>query len=136
MTGHRIERANSFIQQELTLALRNRMRDPRMDPLTLTEARLTPDRRIARIYVACYRGEEALLQGMEALEAAKGALRHYLAQQLHWRFTPELEFRADRTWEHAERIDALLEQIAKETPANTLASEESDEQHVDSGDQN
>lgn len=119
MTGHRIERANSFIQQELTLALRNLVRDPRVEPLTLTEVRLTPDRRIARVYVACYSGEEALMEGMEGLDSAKSFLRRHLAQLLHWRFTPELEFRTDRSWEHGARIDALLEQIAEENAEHT-----------------
>ena len=134
MTGHRIERANSFIQQELTLALRNHMRDPRMDLLTVTEVRLTPDRRIARVYVACYRDKDALSEGLEALESAKGALRHHLAQNLHWRFTPELEFRADRTWQRAERIEALLEQIAEEGEGDALDSDTSDEQGAEDTD--
>lgn len=114
MTGHRIERANSFIQQELTLALRNQARDPRIEPLSVSEVRLTPDRRIARVYVACYSGDEALDEGLVALEAAKGFLRSHLAQHLHWRFTPEIEFRPDRSWERGARIEALLEQIAEE----------------------
>ncbi|MGC9359010.1 MAG: 30S ribosome-binding factor RbfA [Anaerolineae bacterium] len=134
MTSHRIERANSFIQQELTLALQNQMRDPRMDALTVTEVRLTPDRRIARIYVACYRDEDTLTDGLKALESAKGALRHRLAQNLHWRFTPELEFRADLTWQRAERIEALLEQIAEDGESDALDSDESDQQGVEGND--
>ncbi len=114
MTSHRIERANSFILQELTLALRNQARDPRVEPLTLTEVRLTADRRMARVYVACYSGDAALEEGLVALEAAKGFLRSHLAQHLHWRFTPDIEFRADHSWEQGARIDALLEQIAQE----------------------
>lgn len=92
MTSHRIERANSFILQELTLALRNQARDPRVEPLTLTEVRLTADRRMARVFVACYSGDEALEEGLVALEAAKGFLRSHLAQHLHWRFTPISSF--------------------------------------------
>jgi ribosome-binding factor A len=110
------------------------MRDPRMDPLTVTEVRLTPDRRIARIYVACYRDEDALTSGLEALESAKGALRRHLAQNLHWRFTPELEFRADRTWERAERIEALLEQIADDTEGDAADPGASDDQDVSKDD--
>lgn len=132
MTGHRIERANSFIQQELTLALRNQARDPRVEPLTLTEVRLTPDRRIARVYVACYSGDEALDEGLAALEAAKGFLRSHLAQHLHWRFTPEIEFRADRSWEQGARIEALLEQIAEGSGGDT--AEEPDDQNDTAGD--
>jgi len=30
---------------------------------------------------------------------------------LHWRFTPEIEFRVDNSWQYGERIDAILKDI-------------------------
>ncbi len=114
MLPYRRERAGGFIFEEITLLLHNSVRDPRVQPLTVTEVELTPDRRIARIYMACYAGEEALKEGLEGLESAKGYLRRELGQLLHWRFTPELEFRVDRSWERGERIDALLGSIQSE----------------------
>ncbi len=53
---HRKERAESFIKRELTLMLRDRVRDPRIAPLIITDVALTKDRRIARVYIACYEG--------------------------------------------------------------------------------
>jgi len=114
MLPYRRERAGGFIFEEVTLLLHSSVRDPRVQPLTVTEVELTPDRRIARIYVACYEGEEALREGLKGLESAKGYLRRELGQLLHWRFTPELEFRVDRSWERGERIDALLGSIQGE----------------------
>ena len=114
MLPYRRERAGGFIFEEITLLLHNSVRDPRVQPLTVTEVELTPDRRIARIYMACYAGEEALKEGLKGLESAKGYLRRELGQLLHWRFTPELEFRVDRSRERGERIDALLGSIQSE----------------------
>lgn len=108
---YRRERAGGFIQEELTLLLRNAVRDPRVAPVTITDVELTADRRIARVYVACYEGEEALQEGMEGLESAKPFLRQRLSQVLHWRFTPEIEFHVDKSWEYGRRIDAILEEI-------------------------
>jgi ribosome-binding factor A len=114
---HRRERAESFIQRELTLLLRDRVRDPRVNALTVTGAELTQDRRLARIYVACYEGEEALQEGLIGLNSAQGLLRRELAQRLHWRFTPYLEFRPDRSWQYGEHMDRLFDQIAEERGA-------------------
>ncbi len=111
---HRRERAESFIQRELTLLLRDRVRDPRVTALTVTDVELTQDRRIARVYVACYEGEEPLQEGLEGLTSAHGLLRRELAQRLHWRFTPVLEFRPDRSWQYGEHMDDLFDQIAEE----------------------
>lgn len=114
MLPYRRERAGEFIFEELTLLLHNAVRDPRVQAITVTGVDLTPDRRIARVYVACYSGEEALQEGLKGLESAKGYLRRELSRLLHWRFTPELEFRVDRSWERGSKIDALLGSIQKE----------------------
>ena len=121
---YRRERAGSLIREELTLALRTAVRDPRVQALTITEAELTRDRRIARIYVACYSGEEDLAQGLVGLESAKGFLRHRLGQVLRWRFTPELEFRIDRSGEYGARIDALLDALQRERSAQANEDEQ------------
>jgi ribosome-binding factor A len=111
MFTHRRERASEFILEELTTLTQGAVQDPRVQALTLTGVQLTPDRRIARVYVACYTGEEALQEGLKGLESAKGFLRRELAPLLHWRFTPELEFRADRSWEQGAKIDSLLKTL-------------------------
>ena len=114
MRSFRTERASSFILQEITLLLQNSVRDPRVKPVTVTSVDLTRDRRIARIYVACYSGADALREALEGLESAKGFLRRELGQLLHWRFTPELEFRVDGSWEYGAKIDTLLEAIEQQ----------------------
>ena len=108
---YRRERAGGFILEELTLLLRNAVRDPRVVPITITDVELTADRRIARVYVACYDGEEALQEGLAGLESAKPFLRQRLGRVLHWRFTPEIEFRVDNSWQYGQRIDAILKDI-------------------------
>jgi len=114
MSSFRIERASSFILEEITLLLHDSVRDPRVQPLTVTAVEVTHDRRIARIYVACYSGDDALREALEGLESAKGFLRRELGQLLHWRFTPELDFRVDRSWEYGAKIDTLLETLERD----------------------
>jgi ribosome-binding factor A len=111
MLTHRRERASEFILEELTTLTQGAVQDPRVQALTLTGVQLTPDRRIARVYVACYAGEDALQEGLKGLESAKGFLRRELATLLHWRFTPELDFRVDRSWEQGAKIDSLLKTL-------------------------
>ncbi|MBM3187125.1 MAG: 30S ribosome-binding factor RbfA [Chloroflexi bacterium] len=114
MLNYRRERASSFIQEEMALLLRGSVDDPAVQALTITDVDLTQDRRLARIYVACYTGEEDLKKGLRGLERAKGFLRHALSEVLAWPFTPEIEFRVDRSWERSARIDELFAEIARE----------------------
>jgi len=110
----RRERSETFILQELTLALRDQVRDPRVDALSITEVDVTKDRRIARVYVACYSGQEDLEEGLKGLRSARRILQQHLFRVLHWPFTPRLEFRVDKSWEYGERIDRLIDQVQKE----------------------
>jgi ribosome-binding factor A len=48
---------------------------------------------------------------MAALLSARGFIRAWLRQHLDLRVTPELDFRADRSMEHAARIQELLKQL-------------------------
>ena len=114
MLSYRRERANSFILEELTLLLQNEVQDPAVSLLTVTGVDLTPDRRIARVYVACYSGEDELQEGLTGLERAKDFLRHGLSQVLHWRFTPRLYFKPDRSWQYGARIDELFRKLESE----------------------
>ncbi|MFP3896794.1 MAG: 30S ribosome-binding factor RbfA [Anaerolineales bacterium] len=114
MNEHRLERANSFIKEEFTLILQNAVADPQLRGISITDVQLTPDRRIARVYVTSYFSPEDLEEAMPALEKAKGFFRGHLSQLLDWRFTPEIEFHADRSWQRGERIDEILEEIAEE----------------------
>ncbi len=123
---HRKERAESFIQQQLTLLLRERVSDPRVAALTVTEVELTQDRRFARVYVASFEDEEVLQEGLKGLESAKGLLRRELSQRLSWRFTPKLTFRPDRSWQYGEHMDQLFDQIAQERDAEDTESDESE----------
>jgi ribosome-binding factor A len=111
MPSYRRERAGDFIREQFTLLLRDQVHDPRVQNIIITDVELTEDRRIARVYVACYDGEEALAKGLEGLESAKSFFRRALSQLLSWRFVPEVEFRVDRSWQYGTKIDALLRDI-------------------------
>jgi len=126
MPSFRRERANSFIQQELTLLLQNAVKDPRVSSLTITEVELTPDRRVARVYVASFADEDSVREGLEGLESAKGFLRRRLGDELHWPFTPELEFRMDRSWQYGAKIDALLETLKQEEEESVEPDEDAE----------
>ena len=124
MAGHRRERANGLIYEELALLLKDEVLDPRVQLVTVTGVDLTVDRRTARVYVACYTGEEDLASGLQGLRSASSFLRSRLAQLLDWPFAPTLEFRVDRSWERGAKVDALLQALEQESDEETGVDEE------------
>ncbi len=131
---YRRERAGSFIREELTLMLQTEIDDPGLVPLVITDVDVTKDRRIARVYVAAYTGEEDLQEGLKALARAKAVMRSRIAEGLQWPFAPDLDFRPDRSIQHGQRIDEILAQLERErlergagSAAQAPAAEEDDE---------
>ena len=53
---------------------------------------------------------------MAALLSARGFVRNWLRQHLELRVTPEIDFRPDRSMEHAARIQALLREVGDKPP--------------------
>jgi ribosome-binding factor A len=111
VAGHRHERIAGEMQQEISSMLAGELKDPRLVALaTVTEVRLSPDMRQARVYVNVFGDEAERASMLKGLTAAAGFIRHELCDRLQMRRTPELFFVLDRSEEYGQRIDDLLRQ--------------------------
>lgn len=125
MASRRQRKVADLIQEELSDLVARRMHDPRVEGVTITEVKVSPDLRYADVYISKLGGdEEERQQALAGLSAAEGFLKHELAPRLDLRFMPDLRFHIDRTWEQGARIDALLEQLAEETKQEPQEPEE------------
>lgn len=88
---------------------RGHLRDPDLQgvSITVSEVRASPDLRHATAFVAPLGGGDidALVK---ALKRASSYLRGEVARLVNLRYAPELDFAADRSFEHASRIDSAL----------------------------
>jgi ribosome-binding factor A len=91
-----------------------RLKDPRVGFVTIVGVRVTPDLRHARVAYTAMGDAAAKAGSRAALRSATKHLRHELGRQVHLKVTPELEFVEDDTFEHGQRIDAVLEAIQQE----------------------
>lgn len=79
-----------------------------MSLITVTGADVSPDLRSAKIFYSVLGDEEKRRETAEALERAKGFLRHELGSHLELKATPELRFVFDDTLDRGMRIEHLL----------------------------
>ncbi|HOG47367.1 MAG TPA: 30S ribosome-binding factor RbfA [Anaerolineae bacterium] len=114
MASRRQRKVADLIQEEISDLIARKMRDPRVEGVTVTEVHVSPDLRYADIYVSKLDEEQAVKEAVTGLNAAAGYLKRELAPRLDLRFMPDLRFHLDRSWQQGARIDALLEQIAEE----------------------
>jgi ribosome-binding factor A len=75
--------------------------------LTVPEVRMSPDLKLATIYVLPLGGGEAD-EAVAHLDKHKRYLRGLLAKRVSMKFMPELRFKVDTSFEVSSRIDELL----------------------------
>lgn len=92
--------------------------------VTVPEVRMSPDLKLATIYVMPLGGRDTEIV-LAALDRNRKFLRGEIAHRVNLKFAPEIRFRADERFDEVERIEKLLR-----TPAvrRDLASGEGDEQ--------
>ena len=75
--------------------------------ITVPEVRMSPDLRLATIYIMPLAGRDAD-EVLAAFERHKKFLRGEIAHRVNLKFAPDIRFRVDERFEEAERIDKLL----------------------------
>lgn len=75
--------------------------------VTIPEVRMSPDLRLATIYVMPLGGKD-VQPVLVALERHKKYIRGEIAHEVNLKFAPDIRFMRDESFEEAERIDRLL----------------------------
>ena len=110
MAERRQERVGHLVQAELGRILLEEAKDPRLQEVTITAVRMTPDLRVARVYVRNLAGPKAREGTLRALDRAGHFLRGEVGRALGMRVVPELRFEYDGGLDAAWRVDELLAQ--------------------------
>src|SRR3981189_2238306 len=101
--------------------------DPDLEGHTITvpEVRMSPDLKLATIYVMPLGGRDTD-KVLAALERNKKFLRGKVARRVNLKFAPNVRFRVDERFDEAERIEKLLRTpaVQRDLAANSPDSEE------------
>jgi ribosome-binding factor A len=103
-------RVGELIRHELAEMLsRGDIHDPVVEAhmITVPEVRMSPDLRLATIYVMPLGGRDAT-DVVAALERNKRYVRGEIGRRVNLKFAPEIRFRVDERFDEAERIEKLL----------------------------
>jgi ribosome-binding factor A len=108
-----------LIQQRIGELFARGLRDPRLELVTITGTKVSPDLRQVRIYWTVHGDAARREEAQNGLLTARGFFRRELSE-LGLRVLPELTFTYDEAIDRGDRIDRLLRE-AKEADVRRAA---------------
>jgi ribosome-binding factor A len=108
--SQRALRVGEMVRHALSdMLTRGDVHDPVLEGhlVTIPEVRMSPDLRLATVYVMPLGGKDAN-DVIEALERNKRYLRGEISHRVNLKFAPDIRFRIDERFDEAERIQKLL----------------------------
>ena len=103
-------RVGELVKQNLgELFIRNEAKIPSINSklITVTEVRMTPDLKTARVYVIPLGGNDTK-ETVRILTENSHLVRRALSKRLDIKFLPKLNFVEDNSFEYAEKIEKII----------------------------
>ena len=93
----------------VSILARGDLHDPELEgvSITVSEVRMTPDLRNARIFMTPLGGQDSVVIA-QALNRAAAFIRRQLGKQVEMRYLPKLVFESDDLFDQGEKIEQLL----------------------------
>lgn len=115
MANHRIDRVGMEVKREVNDILRLKVRDPRVQDVTITDVQMLGDLSAAKVYYTIHSTLASDNQKAQAgLEKATGTIKRELGKNLTMYKIPDLIFEKDNSIEYGNKIDEMLRNLNKD----------------------
>ncbi|MGE5351894.1 MAG: 30S ribosome-binding factor RbfA [Acidobacteriota bacterium] len=115
--AYRKDKLSQLIKEEVSWIFLYKLKDPSFGLVTVTNVRMSPDLKIAKVYISVFEKENRQTV-LNRINEAKGSIRSELAHKIKVKFIPELDFYIDDTTDYVERIEDLFKKIHKDDDKN------------------
>jgi len=119
----RADRVSGQVQRALSELLHKRIRDPRLKEATISEVKMSPDLKLAKIYYTLPDREKARDDALAGFKSASGFVKRTLARELGLRYMPDLKFYYDDSFDYGAKMDSLIRSLHKEDETDNQPSE-------------
>ena len=113
--SNRTLRVNELVQRELSDILRKKWQSESV-AITITEVRVAPDLRDARVFVSVVGSEELAEQKLRWLRSKASDIRAEVSRRIILKYLPKFEYLLDHTAVRSARILQVLDEIEHPKP--------------------
>jgi ribosome-binding factor A len=124
--SNRTVRVNELVQRELSAILRQNYQTETV-AVTITEVRVSPDLRDARVFVSVIGDEETAIQKLRWLRTKATEIRQEVGRRIILKFLPKFEYRLDESTERSTRMQRLLDDMGPTAAPDATTEEKSAE---------
>jgi ribosome-binding factor A len=105
----------SFLHKEIASIISQLVsQEPEFSDMFVNRVILSPDRGMCVIYFHTLSGKEGFKKKLPTLILYKPSIRHAIAQAMQSRYTPEIRFVFDASYDKQRQVDDLIEQLKDE----------------------
>lgn len=120
------ERISIKIQQAITDLLSKKLQDPRIEMATISSVKMSPDLRVAFVYVTVFGDKRRIRESLDGFKKSKGFIKKSIAPKLGLKYMPDLRFKYDDSFDKAAKMDELIRSANKgdsDSESNTGTNE-------------
>ncbi len=122
--SRRTKRVGHLIQKEISEILIADIADPRLEYITITDVKVTPDLRNATVLYSMMGTDEEKKDVQKALRKATGYIQRIVTQRLVLKYSPKFKFKYDDTLEKAAHMEEVIDALEAEEQDQYIEEDE------------
>ncbi|TAL17171.1 30S ribosome-binding factor RbfA [bacterium] len=115
MPSVRTRRVADLLKKEVASLLQKEVKDPRVGFITITDAEVSPDLKVAKVFYTVFGDAKVREDTARGLESARPFIRREVGKVLQTKSTPELRFIYDESVERGLKLEDLIAKAAHES---------------------
>ena len=128
MSSRRVQKAAEAIREVVSMAILMDLKDPRIENVTVIRVDVSPDMRLAKVYVSVMGDDKQQQLSLHGLQSSAGYLQTKIAKRIDTRYTPKLRFELDMGVKKSLAIAQLLQDVLPDDhPGPPRVDESADE---------
>jgi ribosome-binding factor A len=120
LAGKRATRVGDEILKCAAGLLMQKVKDPRVNGITLTGVHISDDLKNATVFFSLIGNEDNVKRAQAGLDSAKGFIKREIGLWIKLRNVPEIVFKHDPTLEAGNRLEKLFHKIRTEDPGDDV----------------
>ncbi|MBN2073147.1 MAG: 30S ribosome-binding factor RbfA [Actinobacteria bacterium] len=109
----RVRKIAADLKREISFIINNKVKDPRIGFLTVTDVELSSDYKWFTIYISIMGTAENREKSMNALNSCGGFIKKNLVGKFRLRSIPEIKFVYDSSIDRGMKIESILKEIER-----------------------